>query len=111
MLSHRDAASSKGAHACIDRASAFGVSAAAASSAFIRTACDVDAYRCACVLLRGGGCTQAEFVRALKGLVLPHTSHSGEIAMPGSRRLHSILAVAPVLSAHAVATVRSPKNE
>ena len=50
------------------------------------------------------GCTQTECVRALKGLALPRVSHSGEIALAGSHRLHSTLAAVPVLFAHAVAT-------
>ena len=41
-------------------------------------------------------------MRARKGLVLPRASHSGEIAMAGSRRLRSMLVAAPVLFAHAV---------
>ncbi len=57
------------------------------------------------VLARGGGCTQAECVRALKRLALPRVSHFGEIAPSGSRRLRSMLAVAPVLFAHAIVTV------
>ncbi len=48
---------------------------------------------------RGGESTQAECVRALKGLVLPRASHSGEIALAGSRRLCSTLAAVPVLFA------------
>ena len=56
-------------------------------------------------LARGGGCTQAECVRALKGLALPRAHHSGEIALAGSRGLHSTLAAAPVLFAHAAVTV------
>ena len=52
-----------------------------------------------------GGCTQAESVRALEGLALPRASYSGEIALSSSRRLHSTLAAAPVLLAHAVVTV------
>ena len=51
---------------------------------------------------RGGGCSQAECVRALKGLVLPCASHSGEITL--SCRLHSTLAAAPALFAHTVVT-------
>ncbi len=50
-----------------------------------------------------------ECVHTLKGLALPCVSHSGEIALAGSRRLRSTLAVAPVLFVHAVATVA--KNE
>jgi hypothetical protein len=42
-------------------------------------------------------------MRALKGLALQRASHSGEIALPGSRRLRSTLAAAPVLFACAVA--------
>ena len=55
------------------------------------------------------GCTQTERVRALKGLALPRVSHSGEIALAGSHRLRATLAAAPVLFAHAVATVAKDK--
>ena len=41
-------------------------------------------------------------MHAQKGLELPRASHPGEIALSGSRRLGSTLAVAPVLFAHAV---------
>ena len=41
----------------------------------------------------------------LKELALPRACHSGEIALAGSRRLHSTLAAAPVLFAHDVVTV------
>jgi hypothetical protein len=44
-------------------------------------------------------------VHVLKGLALPRASHYGEIVLAGSCRLRSTLAVAPVLSAHAVVTV------
>ncbi len=44
-------------------------------------------------------------VHALKGLALPRASHSGEIALAGSRHLRSTLAAAPVLFAHAAITV------
>ena len=44
--------------------------------------------------------------RALKGLALPRSSHSGEIAVVGSLHLHSMLVVAPVLFAHC----RSSRN-
>jgi hypothetical protein len=37
-------------------------------------------------------------VHTLKGLALPRACHSGEIALVGSRRLHSTLAEAPVFS-------------
>jgi hypothetical protein len=47
---------------------------------------------------------QAECVRTLKGRALPCTSHSGEIALAGLRRLRFTLAAAPVLFAHAVVT-------
>ena len=40
--------------------------------------------------------TQAECVRALKGLALPRASHSGDIALSGSRRLRSSLAALSV---------------
>ena len=53
----------------------------------------------------GGGCMQAKYVRALKGLALPRASHSGEIALSGSRRLRSTLAAARILFAHTVVTV------
>lgn len=46
----------------------------------------------------------ADCVHALKGLALPRVSHSGEIALSGSRRLRSTLAAAPVLFARAVVT-------
>ena len=41
--------------------------------------------------------TKSKSVHTLKGLALPRASHSGEIALAGSRRLHSMLAAAPVL--------------
>ena len=41
----------------------------------------------------------------LKGQALPHASHSGDIALSGSRRLRPTLAAAPVLFAHAVVAV------
>ena len=43
-------------------------------------------------------------MRALKGLALPRASYSGEIALAGSRGLHSTLVAAPVLFAHAAVT-------
>ncbi len=43
-------------------------------------------------------------VHALKGLALLRASHSGEIALVGSRRLRSTLVAAPVLFAHAIVT-------
>ena len=45
-------------------------------------------------------------MHTLKGLALPRASHSGEIALAGSRRLHSTLALAaaPAFFAHAVVT-------
>jgi hypothetical protein len=46
-----------------------------------------------------------ECAHALKGLALPHASHSGEIALPGSLRLRSTLAAAPVLFVHAAVAV------
>jgi hypothetical protein len=46
--------------------------------------------------------SKAECVRARKGLALPRLSHSGEIALAGSRRLRSTLTAAPVLFAPAV---------
>jgi hypothetical protein len=51
-----------------------------------------------------------EWVRAQKGLALPRASHPGEIALAGSRRLHSTLAAAPVLFAHDAVTV-AEKNK
>ena len=48
---------------------------------------------------RGSGYTQAD-----KGLALPRLSHSGEIALSGSRSLRPTLAEAPVLFARAVVT-------
>jgi hypothetical protein len=44
--------------------------------------------------------SKAEYVHALKGLVLPRASHSSEIALTGSRCLHSTLTIAPVLFEH-----------
>ncbi len=44
-------------------------------------------------------------VRALNGLALPRASHSGEIALSGSRRLYSTLATVPVFFAHAIVIV------
>ena len=58
------------------------------------------AYICA----RGTYFTKSKSVHTLKGLALPRASRSGEIALASSRRLHSTLAVAPVLFTHAVAT-------
>ncbi len=49
--------------------------------------------------------TEAVCTHEHKGLVLRRASHSGEIALAGSHRLRSMLAAAPVLFAHAVATV------
>jgi hypothetical protein len=42
-----------------------------------------------------------ECAHALKGLVLLRASHSGEIALAGSRCLRPTLAVVPVLYMHA----------
>ncbi len=53
---------------------------------------------------------KAVCVHALKRLGLPRASHSGEIALAGSRRLRSTLAAAPFLFAHAVATVAENKK-
>ena len=47
---------------------------------------------------------KAERVHALNGLALPRARLSSKIALAGSRRLHSTLAVASVLFAHAVVT-------
>ena len=44
-------------------------------------------------------------MHALKGLALPRASHSGKIALAGSRRLLATLGAAPVLFAHAVVAV------
>jgi hypothetical protein len=55
--------------------------------------------------VNGSKCTHAECVRALKGLVLPRASHSGELALAGTRCLLPMLLAAPVLLAHAVVTV------
>ncbi len=76
---------------------------------FMNACALVDACGCALVC-RGGSCTQAECVRALKELALPRAttwraSHSGEIALSSSRRIRSAHAAAPVLFAHAVVTV------
>ncbi len=48
--------------------------------------------------------SKAECVHTLKGLALPRASHSGKIALSGSRRLRSTLAAVPVLFAHDVVT-------
>ena len=48
-------------------------------------------------------------MHALEGLALPRASHSGEIALAGSRRLRSMLAAAPVLFTHAVVIVAETK--
>ena len=53
---------------------------------------------------RGGGCTQAECVRELKGLALLHASHYSKIALSDSQRLCSTLAAALVLFKHAAVT-------
>ncbi len=47
---------------------------------------------------------KAVCVQVLQGLGVTGASHSGEITLAGSRRLRSMLAVAPVLFAHAVVT-------
>jgi hypothetical protein len=81
-----------------------GVIALTSSAAVIR--CIVLATRQA-VNARGGYSnyfTKSKSVHTLKGLALPRASHSGEIALAGSRRLHSTLAAAPVLFAYAVVT-------
>ena len=54
--------------------------------------------------VRGGACTLAECMDALKGLALPRASHSGEIALAGSRCLRFTLAAAPVLFKHDIIT-------
>ncbi len=48
--------------------------------------------------------TKSKSAHTLIGLALPRACHSSEIALAGSRRLHSTLAAAPVLFAHAVVT-------
>ncbi len=48
--------------------------------------------------------TKAECVRALEGLALPRVSHSGEIALSGSRRPRPTVAAARILLAHAGVT-------
>ncbi len=53
--------------------------------------------------LRFGSVAQCA-VHSLKGLALLRACHSSEIALAGSRRLHSMLAAAPVLYAHVVVT-------
>ena len=52
---------------------------------------------------------ELESMHALKVLVLPRASRSGEIALAGSRRLRSTLGAAPVLFAHVVVTVAKNK--
>ena len=47
--------------------------------------------------------SKAVCAHALKGLALPCASHSGELALAGSRHLRSKLAAAPVLSEYTVA--------
>ena len=46
-------------------------------------------------------------IQALSSLALPGASHSSEITLAGSHRLHSTLAAAPVLFTHAAITVAS----
>ena len=61
---------------------------------------------CKRVATRGGYSTyftKSKSVHTRKGLALLRACHSTEIALAGSRRLHSTLAAAPVLFAHAVA--------
>ena len=53
----------------------------------------------------GGWCTQAECVRALKGLALPQAWNAGHVDPTGQSRRSDSCAVAPVLFAHAVVTV------
>ena len=66
-----------------------------------------------CALESRGGCstyfTKSKSVHTLKGLALPRACHYGEIALAGSRRLHSTLAAARVLFAHTVVTVAKTK--
>ncbi len=54
--------------------------------------------------------SDVECVHALKGMGLPRSSHSSEIALAGSRRLRSTLAAAPVCFAHALVTVAQTKK-
>ncbi len=54
-------------------------------------------------------CLSAVCACAKKGLALPCASHSGEIALAGSRRLRSTLAAAPVRFARAVVAVAKNK--
>ena len=68
-------------------------------------ACTVNMAEIIVIPSRGGGCAQAECVRVLKGLALPRATHSGKIALSGSRHLRSTLAAAPILFAHAALTV------
>ena len=53
--------------------------------------------------------SNAECVHALKGLALPRVSHSGGIALAGSRHLRSMFVAAPVLFVHAVVPVAQTK--
>ena len=48
--------------------------------------------------------SRVQCLHSLKGLALPRASHSGEIALAGSRHLRSTLAAASILSAHVVVT-------
>ncbi len=60
------------------------------------------------LISRGANSTKlskAECVYARKGLALPRASHSGEIALVGSRRLRSTLAAAPALFVVTIITV------
>ena len=52
----------------------------------------------------------AECAHAIKELALLCASHSGEIALAGSRRLRFTLVAVPVLFAHAVVTVAKTIN-
>ncbi len=48
--------------------------------------------------------SDAVCVHALKGLALLRASHSSEIALADSRRLHAMIAAAPVLFTHTAVT-------
>ena len=70
---------------------------------FVAVMCTCSALTCYDEPLVSRGATSTElpkfeFVQELKGLALPRVSHFGKIALtPGSRRLRSTLAAAPVL--------------
>ncbi len=76
---------------------------AAASVLFAHTCC----HNNNTILIKGGYSTyftKSNSVHTLKGLAVPRAWDSGAIAQGGPPRLHSTLAAAPVLFAHAVVT-------